>query len=536
MKSNKYIISILLSSIIGFTACTDDFERMNTPEGAFTDELQDYDFQRQLIPFKTSQTAIIYQTGVDGTDWQYQTMQNLAADMFGGYFHDMKGDFNDKNSTYNLNLNWTSAQWSYSYAQGMPAIANAEKIDTKEEYPAFYAVNKIIKVAMMHRVTDYYGPIIYKNFGKENPVPESQQEIYNDFFADLNEAIEILKEHIANKEPETFAKADIMMPTGKRTYSQWVKFANSLRLRLGMRISNVDKTLAETQVKAALDPNNGGVLEKADETVGEYGVRNPLGGVNGWDEVYMNANLESFLTGYEDPRLEKYFVPAVGNTGKEGEVKELFPIAKTFKGVRQGTGIVTDNRYNTHSKSIVTTETPIIIMTAAEVWLLRAEAALRGFVDAGKEGEYYQKGVETSFTQWGAADVSAYLNSEKTPADYKDAFDNKFDAKATTTITPKWDPAASKEQKLERIITQKWLACYPDGCEAWAEQRRTGYPQVFKIAVNNSQGLINTDIMIRRLPFSNELDANTVSQLTTLLGGPDNGGTRLWWDTGKNNF
>lgn len=536
MKSNKYILSILLSGIIGMTACTDSFERYNTPDGAFTEDLQDYDFQRQLIPFKTSQTAIIYQTGVDGTDWQYQIMQSLAADMFGGYFHDMKGDFNDKNSTYNLNLGWTSAQWSYNYAQGMPAIASAEKIDTKEEYPTFYAVNKIIKVAMMHRVSDYYGPIIYKNFGKDNPAPESQQEVYNDFFADLSEAIDLLKTHVADNGPETFAGVDIMMPPGKRNYAQWIKFANSLRLRLAMRVSNVDKSLAEAQTKAALDPNNGGVLEKADDTVGEYGIRNPLGGVNGWDEVFMNANLESFLNGYEDSRMDKYFVPATGNSGGDGDVAELFPIKNKFKGVRQGTGIVTDNRYVTHSKTIVTTSTPIIVMTAAEVWFLRAEAALRGYVDPGKEAEYYKKGIETSFAQWGAGDAGAYLTSENVPADYKDAFNAKFDAKATTSITPKWDDAATNEQKLERIITQKWLACYPDGCEAWAEQRRTGYPKLFKVAVNNSQGTIDTDIMIRRLPFSNELDASTISQLTSLLGGADNGGTRLWWDAGRNNF
>lgn len=103
MKSNKYILSILLGGMIGMTACTDNFESLNTPDGAFTDEMQDYDYQRQLIPFKTSQTAIIYQTGVDGTDWQYQTMQNLAADMYAGYFHDMNGSFNDKNSSYKLN-------------------------------------------------------------------------------------------------------------------------------------------------------------------------------------------------------------------------------------------------------------------------------------------------------------------------------------------------------------------------------------------------------------------------------------------------
>ncbi|WP_291533501.1 SusD/RagB family nutrient-binding outer membrane lipoprotein [Bacteroides sp.] len=535
MKRYKYIATLLLGGIVSFSSCTDNFDNYNSTQGAYTDELQEYDFQKQLIPFKTIQTAIVYQTGVEGTDWQYQIMQNLMADMFGGYFHDMNGGFNIQNSSYKLNTGWAGSQWSNTYAQGMPPIANAEKLCTKEEYPAFYALTKIMKVAMMHRVSDYYGPIIYKNFGLANPAPQSQKDVYSDFFNDLTEAIQVLKAHVADGGPNTFETADIMMPQGKRTYEQWLKFANSLRLRLAMRVSNVDATLARTQAQAALDASNGGVLEAIDETVGQYGVRNPLGAVNAWNEVFMNASLESFLCGYEDPRLSKYFLPAVGNTGADGEVPALFDIKGSFKGVRQGTALDKDNRYLTHSRSTATISTDIIIMTAAEVWFLRAEAALRGYVDAGKEAEYYKKGVETSFAQWGAGDASAYLASDATPSDYVDAFDKTFDVAAMTKITPKW-AEGSDEEKLERIITQKWLAIYPDGCEAWAEQRRTGYPKLFKVAVNLSDKTISTDIMIRRATFPTDLDASTTSALTQLLGGADNGGTRLWWDAGKNNF
>lgn len=535
MKKYKYITTLLLGGMVTFSACTDKFDNYNSTPGAYTEDLQEYDFQKQLIPFKTIQTAIVYQTGVEGTDWQFQMMQNLMADMFGGYFHDMNGGFNGQNSSYKLNTGWSGSQWLNTYAQGMPPIASAERLCSKEEYPAFYALTKIMKVAMMHRVCDYYGPIIYKNFGKSNPAPQSQQEVYSDFFSDLNEAIQILTDYVAKDGPNTFEAADIMMPAGKRTYAQWLKFANSLRLRLAMRVSNVDTELAKTQAQAALNPQNGGVLELADETVGEYGVRNPLGGVNGWDEVFMNASMESFLTGYNDPRLAKYFRPAVGNTGKDEEIAELFPIAKTFKGVRQGTALDKDNRYKYHSSSTATISTDIIVMAAAEVWFLRAEAALRGYVDAGKEAEYYRKGIEISFAQWGAGNASDYMESEAIPADYRDAFDKTFDVSAMTDITPKWSEG-SKEEKLERIITQKWLATYPDGCEAWAEQRRTGYPKLFKVAVNLSGGTIDTDIMIRRAMFPTDLDAGTISALTQLLGGANTGGTRLWWDAGKNNF
>ncbi len=151
----------------------------------------------------------------------------------------------------------------------------------------------------------------------------------------------------------------------------------------------------------------------------------------------------------------------------------------------------------------------------------------------------YETGVKTSFEQWGVGGVDAYLQSDKTPADYKDPFDTQFDMNARITTTPNWADANGTEEQFEKIMTQKWLAIYPEGNEAWTEQRRTGYPKLFKVKVNNSGGAINTDEMIRRLPYPEGLKTSNPTQyssLTRALGGADTGGTRLWWDAGKNNF
>jgi len=110
-------------------------------------------------------------------------------------------------------------------------------------------------------------------------------------------------------------------------------------------------------------------------------------------------------------------------------------------------------------------------------------------------------------------------------------------AKALCLVSPAWDEEASRETKLEKIITQKWIACYPEGCEAWAEQRRTGYPRLFPVLVNKSNGKIDTRTMIRRLNFPVSIISGNPAQYSALceyLGGPDTGGTRLWWDTGVN--
>ena len=103
--------------------------------------------------------------------------------------------------------------------------------------------------------------------------------------------------------------------------------------------------------------------------------------------------------------------------------------------------------------------------------------------------------------------------------------------------SPRWDALADADLKLERIITQKWIAMYPEGCEAWAEQRRTGYPRLFPVRLNHSKGYIDTETMIRRLPFPAVLATSDPEQYAALvaeLGGEDHGGTRLWWDAGRN--
>ena len=135
------------------------------------------------------------------------------------------------------------------------------------------------------------------------------------------------------------------------------------------------------------------------------------------------------------------------------------------------------------------------------------------------------------------AGAEAYLESDRKPSDYVDAFKAANNVKAVNTLTPKWDDAAGNEDKLGRIITQKWLAMFPEGGEAWAEQRRTGYPRLFPVLVNQSEGTVDTNLGPRRLNFFVGIKTTNPEQYTQLvnaLGGIDNCGTRLWWDTGRN--
>ena len=170
----------------------------------------------------------------------------------------------------------------------------------------------------------------------------------------------------------------------------------------------------------------------------------------------------------------------------------------------------------------VTQQTDAVLMPAAEVWFLRAEAALRGWTDESVK-TCYEEGVMASFRQYGILQSDAYLESDLLPADFVDTYDMENDITARCQVSPRWLESADRDTKLEKIITQKWIAMFPEGCEAWAEQRRTGYPRLFPVRFNHSKdGCIDTETMIRRLNFPGGLKTENAEQyaaLVEVLGG-----------------
>jgi len=517
---------------------------MNTDKSGISDEDMQIDFNNLRIPLDIIQQGIYFNYDFGkGKNWPYQIMQNLNADMFSGYMHDYKPhNGGSSNTDYNLQDGWNGTNWGYTYDYVMPNVKKSED-STAVRYPLIYAVTKILKVEAMHRVTDIYGPIIYESFGSDDGlyIPDTQETVYMAFFNDLDAAVELLSvDSHSEAEIAILELFDILLDG---EYTSWIKFANTLRMRLAIRIAMVDPVKAKSEfLKAFNHPQ--GVFKEPKEIVvvsGRNGYQNPLGEINrSWYEVQMNASMESILNGYKDPRREVYFEPCVNDVilkDKNGNDSITVALKGTYKGIRQGTGF-SHLLYQSHSKIYVNPTSEPVLMTAAEAWFLRAEAALRGWTGESVES-CYEMGINASFRQWGATgSVSEYLDNDRIGADYIDAFDPINNIEARCRVSPRWDEAAGLEEKLEKIITQKWLAIFPEGCEAWAEQRRTGYPRLFPVRINNSKdGCIDTEIMIRRLNFPADLidsDPEQYESLVKLLGGPDNAGTRLWWDTGRN--
>lgn len=525
MRKYIYIGLLLLLS----AACTGNFRDYNTDLSGITDEDLLIDNNGYGIRLEIIQQGIYFNYDYGkGKNWPFQLTQNLNADMFSGYMHDAKPlNGGSHNSDYNMQDGWNSAMWTHMYSYIFPQIYQLENA-TRGVHLSFFGITKILKVEAMHRVTDYYGPIIYKHFADEESHyrPDTQKEVYYEFFNELDSAVVALEDYIKeNPVSGDLERFDILLDGN---YATWIKFANSLRMRLAMRISAVEPEKAREEFLKGMR-NEYGVFESEVERVAvstKSGYTNPLGELNCvWNETFMSAPMESVLTGYEDPRLKVYFLPCTDEK-----------YAGTYRGIRQGT-CFPHSHYAGLSKLSVKQDTDAPLMTAAEIWFLRAEAALRGWTEED-EGYCYQKGVVTSLHQNGIFDTEDYLNNDRMAADFVDTYENGNDIKARCKVSPKWNAAADKEIKLEKIITQKWIAMFPEGCEAWAEQRRTGYPRLFPVRYNNSRnGCIDTEIMVRRLNFPGALqteDKELYQALVKALGGEDNGGTRLWWDTGNN--
>ena len=125
------------------------------------------------------------------------------------------------------------------------------------------------------------------------------------------------------------------------------------------------------------------------------------------------------------------------------------------------------------------------------------------------------------------------------PESYEDPLGKESNTSEVSTVTVKWDTRGDFETNLEQIITQKYLAMFPEGQEAWSEFRRTGYPRILPVLVNNSGGKISTSKQIRRLNYPSteySTNAEAVATATHTLNSEssnptgDNGGTSVWWD------
>lgn len=495
-------------------SCTGDFDEINTSKTGITV------LSPAELPFlfARAQQQASYAAGT------YQTAQNLYSDLYAQYFATTTPNFQtDRNF---MHPTWINSHWNPIYTQVVPQLkslfANTEASSPER------ALADIWWVFAFHRLTDHYGPVPYFDAGDPARTVkyDAQKDIYDDFFKRLASAATTLK---ANASAKPYASHDVMFDGDA---AKWLKFGNTLRLRLALRISKVDPARAKAEAEAAIA--DGVMLTKEDNatmlkntTGGDY---NGLATIAGWNEFRMSASMESYLKGYNDPRIGIFFQPAA-QTG-------------TYEGLRNGLDgpLLTDPKHNNGATSNIGTlwispngaawsynyAKRQEIMLTAEAYFLRAEAALNGWQAGGTAKDLYESGIKASMAYWGVSDAeaAAYVTGTTTPVAPEDGLNSP----AVADIPVAW--GATEAIQRQQIATQKWLAIYPDGQEAWAELRRTGYPKLYDLAVS-----VNDELPVnarpRRIPFLTAEYANNkpaMDNAVQLLGGPDKPTTRLWWD------
>ena len=522
IKMNSIHQLMMVSLVILGLGCTNDFEEVNTNPRALTEDFLRSNPSNLELAFGQAQYY-----SMNGLHWRFQISQNLFSDLWCQYYATTAVGFDS--DRYTQVGRWADLAWGSFYGQAAPQIKLVENLTAEAGEDALNAVAKVWRVHAYHRMIDYWGPVPYTEFGNLSlEVPyTTEQEAYTDFFSTLDEAVKTLKE---NPEARVF-------PGGDRIYGgdagKWLKFANSLRLRLALRIRYVNPSLAKTEAEKAVSDK---VIESNDDNAfiaTDANNLNPLATITNWGEFRMSATMESILKGYEDPRTSVFFSPAKG--GDSDTDADDSPYEGLLNGqTKVALGTSQNDNHSDVGPAFLPlpkggTNPAIGVLRASEVAFLRAEGALQGWNMGGTAKELYEKGIQLSFDEWGVSKAD-YTGSTAKPAPA--GADTVITVKPVTDIPVAYDESGTVERRLEQIITQKWLALYPNGWEAWAELRRTGYPKQYKRASSDNPDVAANAIMRRMVYTASEFTTNgdAVNAAIGTLSGGDKNSTKLWWD------
>lgn len=511
---NKFLYTLFIG--LALSACTKNFEDYNTDPNNLTEVGER---ERPFMFAKAQSSAAMNRSF-------YQTVQNLGPDLYAQYFALTTTSFTT--DRYQLVADWQRRFWTVAYVDTAPQLKSI--LDNVEEGSGEGALANILWVYTFHRLTDQFGPVPYFAAAEaQTSIPyDGMEEIYSDFFVRLTAAVAALKALPA--ETRIYQGYELMYDGN---IQNWIAFANSLRLRLALRISGIDPARAQTEAEAAVESGvmlsntqNASLLKSLNGN-----DTNGLSQVAAWNEFAMSSTIASYLKGYEDPRLAIYFQPSL-STGTYNSLRN--GVSTTDLGNTRNQAAANSNvgsywvQYTGNVPTGMLTQR-YHVMAAAESYFLRAEGALNGWDMGADAKQLYQDGIRISMEQWGITDAtltaeySASSNTPIAPQDYHNS-----PAVATTPVAWSADAAVQRAQ----IGVQKWLAIYPDGMEAWAEFRRSGYPAMYDLLVSNNADL-PVGNFIDRMPYPLTEETNNLTELEkgrALLGGTDNAATKLWWD------
>ncbi len=516
----KYLMGIVAMGLLA-ASCTQDFEKFNTNP-----------YEPTSLPVASFFPGMI--DCLASPEENPCQRNNTFWACFGGYVTAPNSwNRNTLFATFNVDDDWNEWSVNWYFSDGLyPNWFSVARLTEYEGY--YYQMAQLLRVYVMSMVASLQGPIPYSEVADGNfyVAYDDEQTLWHALFDDLDEAIEAIGQAVST--------GDRPLASVDRVYSGdnslWLKFANTLKLRMAMRISNVEPAYAQQKAEEAVAA---GVMTSAsDSAYDNMAGRYPNGYYQvgaAWEgEVKANACITSYMNGYNDPRREKYFTEQSASSSSSAPV---------YMGVRSGIQNVQKANYINYSGLIYenSNTAPMPVMYAAEAAFLRAEGALKGWNMGGTAKDFYEQGIRLSFDEWGASGVDDYLADDtSTPSNYTDAVNSTNSCTNKSGMTIAWDDSASDDVKLERIITQKWIANYPNSLEAWSDFRRTGYPYIFPPLNNLSTVISDAEHGQRRLRFPqseyNNNNANVQAAVQMLTGKSDSDAGELWWAQTENKY
>lgn len=534
----KYII--LLLTLCSMSAC--DYETVNTdPYGVSDEELGPLKYGARFMNMQQRVIPIGSPSLTTGPGNDLQNTDLISSGNYIGYF----GNNNNWGFNNESNWNFTDSRMNYAYQNFYSSIflpwneiyEIAKDAESPSEQAILEMANIVRNVAWL-RATDVFGPIAYTSAGDGSIAPkfDSQEVVYKTMMADLAKSVELLN----TISYRVMSQYDLIYDGNVQN---WVKLANSLMLRMAVRVHFKDETLAREYIAKALDPKNGGVIEDiASEAKIQTSAKMPLlnsmmASVNDYNETRMGVTIWGYLRGYRDPRLSKYFTQGTYGYGSYMQ-KDYFAVAPENTNSKQET--TWSEKFA--SRPNIDANSPLYWFRASETYFLKAEAALYNLME-GDPQTFYEQGVSMSFQENGVNGFTAdYLETTDKPLGIRTMAywygDYGHDLSIGNT-SPKWDDYTGslpqKDEQLQKIITQKYLALYPNAVEAWTEYRRTGFPYIMKPMDGAAAGRIGASAEDTRAPerfrfAPTAYNSNpNMAEIPKLLGGDDIGATKMWW-------
>ncbi|MBU2912921.1 SusD/RagB family nutrient-binding outer membrane lipoprotein [Reichenbachiella agariperforans] len=432
--------------------------------------------------------------------------------------------------------NWGPASDPYDpFFNSMRDVQNIINISEESGEDNYKGVALVMKSWMYSVMTDTYGDLPYTQAvaaksGVNSPVFDTQSDIYAGIIADLESANTLLDPLGASIEGDILFAGDIML---------WKKFANSLLLRIHMRLSDrIDPSAAMQAIMS--DASTYPIMTgNEDNAALQYLQDNPnqqplyTTRSGSFDEYRLSENMEDILKSLNDNRIYAYAQPTtnsgaglvgalddyqgVPNGLADEEALAYSPSGEADKG---GSNYISRVGLMFSCSACDDLASPIarqsILMSYSELQFVLAEARERGFISTGDAETYYTNGIQSSFDYYisrldvgGYTDISAAVVPDAT-----------YFTQADVAYT------GTQAELLEKIGTQKWIALFFSGMEAWFDWRRTGYP-----TITPGAGAVQSTVPVRFI-YPTDVQALNKDNYDAVIArqGPDNLNTKVWWD------